>query len=447
MKRILSLLLILALLTMPVCAAAGARDMLDSKEQLIYDYLKENILLVANGELLSTRFEAGSAVLRQWEQNGMQITFPADSDTSTAALTQQFLAQFSISDIVEALLHDLPYDLYWYDKTAGAGCFVSVSRTTDGDTATVSRLRITMPLVAAYQNGSSTVLNAEKTAVPRQAAANARAIVDKYAHLPDHEKLAAYSREICALADYDPNILEGSYTEGFGDPWQLINIFDGDPATNVVCEAYAKAFQYLCDLSQFDHARCYSVHGTLTDMIGPGSHMWNLVTMEDGQTYLVDVTNSEPETIGAGGTLFLTGGDGTPEAGFTMKPYKHYTMHYAYDPDSIALWGTDKGSILNVAAAPYVYDADYVPKIALKEPVLTQNGVLAELDSNYRQVARLITAFYKDGRLLTMTADTIATTETSHTIPTPDADWNTCRVFLLDETTHAPLCESSTFTK
>ena len=149
MKRILCLLLILSLLTMPVCAAAGARDMLDPRERLIYDYLKENILLVANGELLSTRFEAGSAVLRQWEQQGMEITFPAGSDTSTADLTRQFLAQFSMPDIMEALLHDLSYDLSWYDKTAGAGCFASISRVTDGDTATVSRLRITKPQVAA----------------------------------------------------------------------------------------------------------------------------------------------------------------------------------------------------------------------------------------------------------------------------------------------------------
>lgn len=30
---------------------------------------------------------------------------------------------------------------------------------------------------------------------------------------------------------------------------ELIWVFDGDSSTNVVCEGYAKAFQYLCDLS------------------------------------------------------------------------------------------------------------------------------------------------------------------------------------------------------
>ena len=33
----------------------------------------------------------------------------------------------------------------------------------------------------------------------------------------------------------------------YGDPWQLIYVFDDDPDTNVVCEGYAKAFKYEAD--------------------------------------------------------------------------------------------------------------------------------------------------------------------------------------------------------
>ena len=50
----------------------------------------------------------------------------------------------------------------------------------------------------------------------------------------------------------------------YGDPWQLVYVFDGDPSTNVVCEGYAKAFQYLCDLTRFDgDVTCRTVSGTM----------------------------------------------------------------------------------------------------------------------------------------------------------------------------------------
>lgn len=45
----------------------------------------------------------------------------------------------------------------------------------------------------------------------------------------------------------------------------MIYVFDGDEATNVVCEGYAKAFQYLCDL---DGITYYSVSGTMNGGTG-----------------------------------------------------------------------------------------------------------------------------------------------------------------------------------
>ena len=73
--------------------------------------------------------------------------------------------------------------------------------------------------------------------------------MDKYQGRSDYEKLAAYCREICGLVSFDYAATANGVP--YGDPWQLVNVFDGDPATNVVCEGYAKAFQYLCDLSEF----------------------------------------------------------------------------------------------------------------------------------------------------------------------------------------------------
>ena len=60
-----------------------------------------------------------------------------------------------------------------------------------------------------------------------------------------------------------------------------------------VCEGYSKAFQYLCDLSSFkDKVECHSVSGVTS-----GPHMWNVVAMEDGYNYLVDVTNCDEGTV------------------------------------------------------------------------------------------------------------------------------------------------------
>ena len=64
-------------------------------------------------------------------------------------------------------------------------------------------------------------------------------------------------------------------------------------AKKCVCEGYAKAFQLLCDLTTFNNnIACYTVSGVMTGATGAGNHMWNVVHMDDENSYLVDVTNS-----------------------------------------------------------------------------------------------------------------------------------------------------------
>jgi replicative DNA helicase len=49
----------------------------------------------------------------------------------------------------------------------------------------------------------------------------------------DYEKLQSYRNEICGLTDYN----HAAVTDGapYGNPWQLIWVFDGNSTTNVVC--------------------------------------------------------------------------------------------------------------------------------------------------------------------------------------------------------------------
>jgi hypothetical protein len=87
----------------------------------------------------------------------------------------------------------------------------------------------------------------------------------------------------------------------------MIWVFDNDPNTTVVCEGYAKAFQYLCDRSTFetDSIECHTVTGFMIDRSGSENHMWNIIHMDDGRNYIADVTNSDTRSIGQNGGLFV----------------------------------------------------------------------------------------------------------------------------------------------
>ena len=98
---------------------------------------------------------------------------------------------------------------------------------------------------------------------------NAGEIVERHRDKSDYDKLAAYRDEICRLVSYDYEAAESEATI-FGDPWQMVYVFDLDPSTNVVCEGYAKAFKYLCDLSRFDgDAACRIAAGAGTCSYDP----------------------------------------------------------------------------------------------------------------------------------------------------------------------------------
>jgi len=249
-----------------------------------------------------------------------------------------------LSDLFYALLADLPYELYWFDKTMGVGGSYGTSG---------GKLFVTLNFaVSAHYSADGTAgtcdLDTGKTGAAAAAAANAQAIVDEYANASDYEKLKGYKDKICSLTSYNDPAASSSYTGGYGDPWQLIWVFDGVPSTKVVCEGYSKAFQYLCDLSDFDaDITCYNVQGYMDG----GGHMWNIVTI-NGSSYLVDVTNSDQGTIGYNGKLFLVGGSGSADSGYTFANTK-----FVYNSETKALWGTGADSILTLATSNFDPDS------------------------------------------------------------------------------------------
>ena len=104
-------------------------------------------------------------------------------------------------------------------------------------------------MVAQGYSAGSYKTDSSKMERVNTAISNAASIVESAKSKSDYEKLVYYRQEICSRVAYNNAALAPNYP--FGDPWQLISVFDNDSSTNVVCEGYAKAFKYLCDLTTF----------------------------------------------------------------------------------------------------------------------------------------------------------------------------------------------------
>ena len=390
---LLSILLCLLAFAISVSATEAvdvgkAGERLDANTQKIYLFLKEEIVAVANGSKHTTVFEIDGDTLISWgiRNEWTRDDLGADKIGDAAQVEAAFMAQFpSMDGLMDALLHDCPYELYWYDKTVGYRKSSPISQSgidTDGqggidevESAKITGLQFEFFVSADYQLGAyqplSTTVDTAKTAATANAIARADAIVLEYAAFSDYEKLIAYRNWICDLVTYHSEAASSSYTGGYGDPWQIVYVFDADAATNVVCEGYAKAFQYLCDRSDFAaDVVCYTVSGTMSGGTGAGGHMWNVVAMGDGAYYMVDVTNSDEGSIGQDGGLFLSGYEGTRTNGYLFE-VGNSEISFVYDSNTLSLWGVESSSILRLA------DQDYTPpaiEIVIPAEQIVYNG-------------------------------------------------------------------------
>ena len=314
---------------------------LDGYNLILYRALKEGVAdLAAEGGEAQVVVNLGDDAIPVESSEGGNIQ---------DAMSQAFAASgIDLNTIMSCLLADCPYELYWYDKTQGVRMGYSAGFS-DGRWS-ISAITFTFAVSAEYR-GTSTdpevqAVDPEKAGATASAAETARAIAKQYRGYSDYAKMIAFRDAICNLVDYNAAAAGESYTGGYGDPWQLIYVFDGDDSTNVVCEGYAKAFQYLCDLSGLT---CYTVTGAMAGGTGEGPHMWNIVTL-GGENYLVDVTNSDAGTVGQNGGLFLAGYDsGIWNESYTFQVGED-NIAYAYDQDQRTLYGE---KILTLAATDY----------------------------------------------------------------------------------------------
>ena len=386
----------------------AAGDRLSGLEKEIYTDLKTKITEVATGARSSTVFDVSADFSSlKWTKEELDVSAIVSggsvTDEAQTAVNKAFSQAVDLGKILNCLLADCPYELYWFNKTSG----MAVQRGTSYSSTSVSitGLTLSFTVASAYASGTYTA-NTTKTGATSTAIANAKAIVTANASKTDREKLEAYRAKICELVSYNSSAAGGG--TAYGDPWQLIYVFDGDTGTNVVCEGYAKAFQYLCDLSTFSgDVTCYTVTGTMTGGTGAGGHMWNVVKLEN-KNLLVDVTNCDSGAIGADTKLFLVAVAGTDSGRTHTFTINSTNVVYTYDesqkdlfcsgylaltPDSSSETGT-----IQLKVTSYDTSASTVVGLyqnsSLKKSTMRLGTQTGQLTSNVFQVTNVTPGVY-----------------------------------------------------
>lgn len=305
--------------------------------QTIYDKLVPEIKAIANGERTSSIVKVEGLNITYYKSDlGLDTLVTGNSFTAEAQakVEQMFTADVSADVLLTSLITHLPYELYWFDKVEGIQ--ISYEMTGTDEYVTISSVEIMFHVSQDYAvtEGDSyypTMPDTAKTGAAKTAAAKAAEVVAANQDKGTYSKLVAYREYITNAVDYNS---EAASTANYpyGDPWQLIYVFDGDPKTNVVCEGYSKAFKYLCDLTwtgSDPEVACYLPTGAMDGGTGAGAHMWNIVSI-GGLNYLTDITNCDSGTIGAPDQLFLCGAKGGVNEGYAAATTGG-AVTYVYD--------------------------------------------------------------------------------------------------------------------
>ena len=307
----------------------------------VYNALVEKINGVAAGTIANTVFDLG--VLITWTEDNFDNHAPFSNLNDFVNAASKKAKGLDSQALMNRLLSQMPFELYWFDKTYQVGETLSFSvgysiSTSSSNNAYRADVSFTVKMIvskdyAPFDTSGGYAVDSDKIGKINTAVANATKIVSDNAGKTDYEKLVAYREKICELVAYNNDAAAGGVL--YGDPWQLIYVFDGDDSTNVVCEGYSKAFKYLCDLSAFsDDITCSLVTGTMAGGTGAGNHMWNIVVI-GSSNYLVDVTNCDTGTVGAPDKLFLCGVAET-EAGKIYTAHVGSGVTYEYGDETIS---------------------------------------------------------------------------------------------------------------
>ena len=354
--------------------------LIKDRNKELYRYILTFARSAVRGEQTSATFDIVPDFPMTWRSEDVGLSSTANYQevyTAVKAKIDELLSDYSQEDmslVLNSLLADWPYEFYWFASTKGyqlnmAGTGLRADSVTNWTITLTNKLYITVTMQVSqhYQNDTTTSIDTAKiNAVKEVVPASAQNIVSQYANASDYDKLKGYAQTLCQLTNYNDDARDGNVDEYDRDPWQVVYVFDNDDNTKVVCEGYSKAFKYLCDLTSFTSPliKCYLVSGKLgyfnNGQFTYGAHMWNVVTMEDGKNYLVDVTNSDNNDVANSARSydsFLLKG-GTPDSNewyeIANRNYPYDVLYFLYDNETQSLWGND---ILTLSSTDYTYTA------------------------------------------------------------------------------------------
>ena len=347
--------------------------LIKDRNKELYRYILTFARSAVRGEQTSAIFDIVPDFPMTWRPEDVGLSSTANYQEGYIAVKAKIDELLSdYSQVLNSLLADWPYEFYWFASTKGyqlnmADTGLSADSVTNWTITLTNKLYITVTMQVSqhYQNGTTTSIDTAKiNTVKAVVPASAQNIVSQYANASDYDKLKGYAQTLCQLTNYNDDARDGRVNAYDLDPWQVVYVFDGDNETMVVCEGYSKAFKYLCDLTSFTSPliKCYLVSGTLSSGNNDGDrHMWNVVTMEDGKNYLVDVTNSDNNDDVANSARsydsFLLKG-GTPDNNgwyaIANRNYPYDVLYFLYDTETQSLWGND---ILTLSSTDYTYTA------------------------------------------------------------------------------------------
>ena len=332
--------------------------------------LKGKIKKVAAGALASTQFSFANTWTKtkaEWGITGEVFQTVGSKTTLTQQASEAIRAKLGLDALMRKQLLEMPYELYWYNKAKGVSMGYGISAS--GDEVTVKNLTISMNVSQDYAKFVSTTsydpfaADVAKTGAVADTPKKAQAVVNAHAGETDYQKLVSYREYIKGEVSYNTGAAGGGYP--YGDPWQLIYVFDGKPATNVVCEGYAKAFQYLCDLT-FQNQEGRPSSSLVSGKMDGGDHMWNVVAI-GGRNYLVDVTNCDTGSIGAPDQLFLCGAaENVAGKQYTVTLWK--TIVYEYDEKTVESYAPE-----HLKLSPVAYDPNAVSAPSVSGTVKSYN--------------------------------------------------------------------------
>ncbi len=333
--------------------AYGVGSRLTGADLQLYNALKALVMEVANGQRSNTSFEipVKQIYLENHPYTAQELGLSSlyANGQPTAEAVYRFWDEITpdVGKVMRALMADCPYEMFWFDKTDGIRWLFAdyefvgdTIRIKNYDTDTVYFKFAVCKAYSAADAVGTYEINANMIGSVKTAAANAQAIVDGAVAMDDFEKLDYYRQQICDSVEYNYPAARGE--EAYGDPWQMVYVFDGNPNTNVVCEGYSKAFQFLCDRTNFKgDIYAISVSGYMYNDRGSGGrHMWNLVNVK-GVNYLVDLTNCD---AGYADYLFMKGYSYVEfYTGGTTYYYQldSKTLSYSYDTNVVNLYGDE----------------------------------------------------------------------------------------------------------